>query len=142
MDNQNRKISAILYDRLTEKFVDLAKALDQTPNQLVNRLVEECLLQVHERKSPSDPIETVKLARAILRKKLSFVDQLIQDALKKFLPEIENFQEDYRRIYLEKANEIEGPLTKEKVAKIKAYADRIATKATKERGITSKRDTE
>ena len=138
MDQKKKKVSAILYDRLSDDVVALTKVLNQTPNEFVNRLVEESLMQIRQKTAPTKPLETIKLARLMSLAKLSQGDQMLQAFLAKILPELPNSQAEWRRYVLEQANAYEGPLTDEVVLKIKARADKLVSQAAKERRTKKK----
>ena len=127
MEQKKKKVSAILYDRLSERVVELAGELNKTTNELINAFVEECVWQIDDDPIPRSPIETVKLARLIQRRNLTLGERYLQEAVKVFFPNLDDEQESWRNYVLEEANAQPGGLTKEIMDKIKLRADKMVS---------------
>ena len=120
-----KRVNVMLHHRLTEGVVDLAKALDSSPNDVVNRIVEGALGQIAQPKKPVDPIPIVNLARTILRKNLGYGDRLLQKFLESSVAGWAAQTEEWRETYLRLANDVEGELTNAELERLKRRADKI-----------------
>lgn len=126
MDEKKKKISVIIYDRLSERVANTAKVLGKTPNEFVNGCVEDCLRQMEQSGTPSYPLPIVRLARLALMKDLSLGDRMLQTLLANMIPGWAEYQEHWRRYVIEEANQIDGELTTPILNKIKRIADHRA----------------
>ena len=125
MEPKPKKVSAILYDRISERVLKLAEMLNKKPNELINSFVEECLWQIDDDQIPRRPIETVRLARFVQRRNLTLKERLLQQAVKAVFPSLDTYQEKFRHYVLELANAHPGPLTPAIMEGIKNQADKM-----------------
>ena len=122
--SEKKRVNVMIYDRWTQPVLDLAKVLNSTPNEVVNRFVEGCMNQIDQRRKPIDPIPVVDLARTILRRNLSAGDRMLQNFLD---DKIDGWKEEtqmWRDFVLEEANSTEEELTSKVLADIKKRADK------------------
>ena len=123
MDSEKRRIGVMLYDRLTQRIMEIAKEAKMTPNELVNRFVEGCVAQVDQINKPRNPIPMVAVMRTILKRDLTQGDKFIQRFLDEKIPNWRKEKEDWQAFYLDLVQAYEGQLTLKVLKRLKEDAD-------------------
>lgn len=128
MSNERRQKSAMIHDRLGDELQAKAAALGMTPNALVNAALEAIFREMDAVKPEVPPL--VRLYRRATRQDLSGADKLLIGWLEKHFPGWKEKTEDYRRLTVQIASEIDDLDSK----KIEAAADQAWKTVNEQKG--------
>ena len=121
---EKKRVTVMLYDRLTARVLDIAAVTKVSPNELVNRFLEGCLQQVDQPRKPVDPIPMVDLVRRTLRRNLSLADRWLQGKLEEHIPGWAKKTQRWRDLVLEEVNLADDTeLTEQTISSARKRAD-------------------